>query len=154
MSLKKNKISRADFIKTSGAALGGVVTLSHYACSGDLSSLKELIIGGNANYSLVTPTKANDKEKNAAQQLQLHLSKISKTLRVINEDEYVGENAIYLGNTDFAKAAGVGTSSLAEDGYLFKRLDHNFIIAGGTENGLLNGVYSLLEFFGFICLAK
>jgi hypothetical protein len=149
MSLKKNKISRADFIKTSGAALGGVVTLSHYACSGDLSSLKELIIGGNANYSMVTPTKANDKEKNAAQQLQLHLSKISKTLRVINEDEYVGENAIYLGNTDFAKAAGVGTSSLAEDGYLFKRLDHNFIIAGGTENGLLNGVYSLLEFFGF-----
>ena len=149
MSLKKNKISRADFIKTSGAALGGVVTLSNYACSGDLFSLKELIIGGNANYSLVTPTKANDKEKNAAQQLQLHLSKISKTLRVINEDEYVGENAIYLGNTDFAKAAGVGTSSLAEDGYLFKRLDHNFIIAGGTENGLLNGVYSLLEFFGY-----
>ena len=47
MRLKKNKISRADFIKTSGAALGGVVTLSHYACSGDLSSLKELIIGGS-----------------------------------------------------------------------------------------------------------
>ena len=80
MSLKKNKISRTDFIKTSGAALGGVVTLSHYACSGDLSSLKELIIGGNANYSLVTQTKANDKEKNAAKQLQLHLSKISKTM--------------------------------------------------------------------------
>ena len=36
--------SRADFIKTAGAVLGGVVTLSHYACSGDFRSLKELMI--------------------------------------------------------------------------------------------------------------
>ena len=46
MYSNKNKISRADFLKTSGAALGGVVTLSHYACSGDMNSLKELIILG------------------------------------------------------------------------------------------------------------
>ena len=40
----KNKISRSDFLKTSGVAIGGVVALSHYACSGDINSLKELII--------------------------------------------------------------------------------------------------------------
>lgn len=149
MSLKENKISRVDFIKTSGAFLGGVVTLSHYSCSVDFSSLKELIIEGNANYSLVIPAKVNDKEKNAAQQLTLHLSKISKALKVVNEEEYRGENAIYIGNTDFAKFAGIETSLLGEDGYLFERLDNNLVIAGGSENGLLNGVYSLLEFFGF-----
>jgi len=149
MSPKENKISRVDFIKNSGAVLGGLVTLSHYACSVDLSSLKELIIEGNANYSIVIPVKVNDKEKNAAQQLQLHLSKISKALKVVNEEDYSGENAIYLGNTDFAKFAGIETSLLGEDGYLFERLDNNLVIAGGTENGLLNGVYSLLEYFGY-----
>ena len=149
MYSKKNKISRADFLKTSGAALGGVVTLSHYACSGDLSSLKELMIEGKINYSLVVPAQANTKEKNAARELQYHLSKISKILNVVNEEKYSGENAIYLGNTDFAKVAGVGSASLAEDAYLFKPLDKNLIISGGAENGLLNGVYSLLEFFGF-----
>jgi hypothetical protein len=149
MSPKGNKISRVDFIKNSGAVLGGLFTLSHYACSVDLSSLKELIIEGNANYSLVIPVKFNDKEKNAAQQLQLHLSKISKALKVVNEEDYSGENGIYLGNTDFAKFAGIETSLLGEDGYLFERLDNNLVIAGGKVNGLLNGVYSLLEYFGF-----
>jgi hypothetical protein len=149
MSPKENKISRIDFIKNSGAVLGGLVTLSHYACSVDLSSLKELIIEGNTNYSLVIPVKVNDKEKNAAQQLQFHLSKISKALKVVNEEDYSGENGIYLGNTDFAKFAGIETSLLGEDGYLFERLDNNLVIAGGKVNGLLNGVYSLLEYFGF-----
>ena len=45
----KNKISRSDFLKTSGVAIGGVVALSHYACSGDINSFKELIIQGKTN---------------------------------------------------------------------------------------------------------
>lgn len=49
MNSNKNKISRADFLKTSVAAFGGVVTLSHYACSGDMNSLKEMIIQGKTN---------------------------------------------------------------------------------------------------------
>lgn len=149
MYSNKNKVSRADFLKTSGAALGGVVTLSHYACSGDMNSLKELIIRGKTNYNLVVPTQADAREKKAAQQLQFYLSKVSKALQVVNEEEYSGENAIYLGKTAFAKTAGLDSVLLEEDAYLFKRLDNNLIIAGGAENGLLNGVYSLLEFFGF-----
>ena len=34
---------------------------------------------------------------------------------------------------------GVDSVLLEEDAYLFKRLDNNLIIAGGAENGLLNG---------------
>ena len=149
MYSKKNKISRADFIKTSGAVLGGVVTLCHYACSGDFRSLKELMIEGKTAYNIVIPKQANPKEKNAALKLQSYLSKVSQSLEVLNEEEYNGEHAIYIGNTAFAKAAGQGSTALEEDAYLFQRLDNNLIIAGGVENGLLNGVYSLLEFFGF-----
>ena len=145
----KNKISRSDFLKTSGAAIGGVVALSHYACSGDINSFKELIIQGKTNFNLVLPTEANDKEKKAAQKMQFYLSKVWKGFEVLNEEEYSGENAIFLGKTVFAKTAGVDSFLLEEDAYLFKRLDNNLIIAGGAENGLLNGVYSLLEFFGY-----
>ena len=53
----KNKISRSDFLKTSGVAIGGVVALSHYACSGDINSLKELIIQGKTNFNLVLPIR-------------------------------------------------------------------------------------------------
>tara|TARA_B100000963_G_scaffold324987_1_gene310896 strand:- start:470 stop:2806 length:2337 start_codon:yes stop_codon:yes gene_type:complete len=149
MYLNKNKISRSDFLKTSGVAIGGVVALSHYACSGDINSLKELIIQGKTNFNLVLPIKANDKEKEAAQKMQFYLSKVWKSLEVLNEEEYSGENGIFLGKTVFAKNAGVDSFLLEEDAYFFKRLDYNLIIAGGAENGLLNGVYSLLEFFGF-----
>ena len=114
-----------------------------------MNSLKELIIRGKTNYNLVVPTQADAREKKAAQQLQFYLSKVSKALQVVNEEEYSGENAIYLGKTAFAKTAGLDSVLLEEDAYLFQRLDNNLIIAGGAENGLLNGVYSLLEFFGF-----
>jgi len=149
MHSKKNKISRTDFLKTSGVALGGMVTLSHFACSGDLSSLKELMIEGKTAYSIVIPKQANTKEKNAAEQLQSYLSKVSQPLKVFNDQEYNGEHAIYIGNTAFAKAAGLGSTDLEEDAYLFQRLENNLIIVGGSESGLFNGVFSLLEFFGF-----
>ena len=149
MSPKKNKISRSNFLKTSGAAFGGVLALSHYACSGDINSLKELIIQGKTIYKLVIPKQANDREKKASQKLQFYLLKVWKGVEVLKEEEFSGENAIYLGKTSFAKTAEVDSLLLEEDAYLFKRIDNSLIIAGGSGNGLLNGVYSLLEFFGF-----
>ena len=149
MFSEKNKISRFDFIKTSGAALGGFVTLSHYACSVELSALKKLIIEGKTDYSIVLPTEASVHEQNAAKTLQFFLSKMSISLEVINEQKFSGENAFYLGKTDYAKDAEISAVNLDEDGYLFKPLDNNLILSGGTENGLTNGVYSLLESFGY-----
>ena len=109
---------------------------------------QELIIQGKTNYSLVLPTNSNEKEGKAAHQLQFYLSKMSKALKVFNEDEYKGDNAIYIGKTNFAKTAEVDSDLLDEDAYFFKQVGNNLVIAGGIENGLMNGVYSLLEFFG------
>ena len=80
--------------------------------------------------------------------MQFYLSKVWKGFEVLNEEEYSGENAIFLGKTVFAKTAGVDSFLLEEDAYLFKRLDNNLIIAGGAENGLLNGVL-LIGIFWF-----
>ena len=73
---------------------------------------------------------------------------MSKALKVFNEDEYKGDNAIYR-KTNFAKTAEVDSDLLDEDAYFFKQVGNNLVIAGGIENGLMNGVYLLLEFFGY-----
>ncbi|MEJ6557569.1 MAG: DUF4838 domain-containing protein, partial [Flavobacteriaceae bacterium] len=146
---EKNKISRSNFLKTTGLAMGGVFTHSQYACSGEIDFLKQLVIEGKTGFSLVLPLQATIEEKEAAQQLQLFLSKIAQELNIVYEQEYVGRNAIYLGNTDFARAAGVSSLSMEDEAYVFKRNGDNLLIGGGGEKGLLNGVYSLLEFFGY-----
>ena len=46
MNSRKEKINRADFLKTSGTLVGGVVALSNYGCLVNINSLKELIIQG------------------------------------------------------------------------------------------------------------
>jgi hypothetical protein len=146
---EKNNISRSNFLKTSGLALGGVFTLSHYTCSGEIDFLKQLMIGGKTNYSLVLPLQATEEEKDAAQQLQLFLSKIAKGLNIVNEHELGGTNAIFLGNTEIAMSSGVNSLGMEDDAFVFKRLGDNLIIGGGGKKGLHNGVYSLLEFFGY-----
>ena len=150
MKTKKTPISRATFLKTSGLALGGIATLSHYACNGDFGTLKKLILEGSTNFSIVIPKEASPLEQKAAAELRTFLSKIaSPALTVVGEDRYQGENAIYLGNTQAAQSVALETKLLEEDGYQFHRLGNDFSLTGGSEKGLLHGIYSLLEFFGF-----
>ncbi len=42
--------------------------------------------------------------------------------KVFNEDEYKGDNAIYIGKTNFAKTAEVDSDLLDEDAYFFKQV--------------------------------
>ena len=150
MNNKKKGISRSNFLKTSGIILYGFAILTNYACSGNSMSDDKLIIEGRKEYTIVLPTKADSIEKEAAKQLQQYLSKMSKiALPIVEEGEYNGKNAIYIGNTDYAKAMDIDFETLKEDGYIFKRFDKNLIIAGGSQNGVLYGVYSLLESIGF-----
>ena len=83
---EKNKISRSNFLKTTGLAMGGVFTLSQYACSGEIDFLKQLVIEGKTGFSLVLPLQATIEEKEAAQQLQLFLSKIAQELNISKKE--------------------------------------------------------------------
>ncbi len=150
MNNKKSGISRSNFLKTSGILIGGIAILLNYSCSGNLRSDDKLNIEGRKDYTIVLPAQARSIEEEAAKQLQQYLSKMSKTaLPIVEEGEYNGINAIYIGNTDYAKARDIDFEKLKKDGYLFKRFDNNLIIAGGSQNGVLYGVYSLLESIGF-----
>lgn len=150
MNNNKKGISRSNFLKTSGIMLGGIAILPNYACSGKLMSDDKLNIEGRKDYTIVLPTKACSIEKEAAKQLQQYLSKRSKTALPIEEEgEYKGKNAIYIGNTNYAKGRDIDFEKIEKDGYIFKRFDNNLIIAGGSQNGVLYGVYSLLESIGF-----
>jgi hypothetical protein len=150
MDSNNNKISRSDFLISSGWTLGGIAALMPLSCTVGIGFEKELLIAGQKGYMLVIPQKANAQEIEAANKLQLFLSKTAtKKLQIIGEQDHQGQNAIYLGDTNFAKIAKINSKILEAQAYLFQRVDSNFVLAGGSENGLLNGVYSLLESFGF-----
>ncbi len=130
--------------------LGGIAILPNYACLGDLMSNGKLNIEGRTDYTIVLPNNADATEKEAGKQLQQYLSKLSKiALPVVVESEYQGKNALYVGHTNYAKTKDIDFDPLKKDGYAFKRFDNNFVIAGGSQNGILYGVYSFLESIGF-----
>ena len=142
------KISRSDFLKISGLSLGGILMLPHHSCSGIPN--KKLTINGNNNYQIVIPANASKIEEEASLQLKKHLLLLSKQApNVVKENEYNGKNGIYIGKTKRAKNSNVITDALDEDGYAFRNIGDDFLIQGGSEKGLLFGVYSLLESFGF-----
>jgi hypothetical protein len=120
------------------------VLLLLYGCG---SGLK---INGVGNYQIVIPSHADTVEIRASQQLQHYLFEMSGTeLPIVEEEKYTGKNALYLGQTAYAKALNLQLTSLKDDGYIYKSVGDNFVIIGGKRNGTLYGVYDLLETFGF-----
>ena len=122
--------------------------LPHHSCSG--ISNKKLTINGNNNYQIVIPANASKIEEEASLQLKKHLLLLSKQApNVVKENEYNGKNGIFIGQTKHAKKNNVAADTLEEDGYVFKNIGDDFLIQGGSEKGLIFGIYSLLESFGF-----
>jgi len=114
-----------------------------YGCN---SGLK---INGVADYQIVIPNQADSVEIRAAEQLQHYLFEMSGTeLSVIEETGFSGKNAIYIGRTEYAKSFDLPSAQIEEDGYVYRTINNNFIVAGGKKNGTLYGVYDLLESFG------
>ncbi len=107
-------------------------------------------INGKEGYQIVIPSQADSLTQKAAGELQFYLTKLPKTdITIINESEYKGDKAIYIGRTDYSKTLDINFSQLETDGYAFKQHKQNFIIAGGSEKGTLYGVYDLLQSIGF-----
>ena len=62
-----------------------------------------LIIDGSRDFQIVIPVQADLMEHKAAQQLQYYLWEMSNDrLSIVEEVEYTGDNAIYIGRTDYA----------------------------------------------------
>ena len=109
-----------------------------------------LKINGTSGYQIVVPSGANEVETRAAMQLQRFLGEMSGAeLPVVEEGQYSGDAAIYLGRTEFAKSLNLDIASLKDDGYIYKTVGNDFVIAGGAKKGTLFGMYDMLESLGF-----
>ena len=109
----------------------------------------ELKINGKSDYQIVVPLQADSVEMKAAKQLQYYLSEMSGVvLPIVEESSFEGSNAVFIGKTDYAKSLNIDFDRLKEDGYAYKSEGNKFAVAGGSDKGVLYGIYDLLESFG------
>ncbi|WP_276347883.1 DUF4838 domain-containing protein [Daejeonella sp. JGW-45] len=148
-SWKNKDLSRLNFLKTSSLMAACLTFLPGFLSSmvkGE--SLPET--GAVIDLQIIIPVQADPVEKLAAEQLKQYLSQLPGTaISVVSEDNKKANNAVYIGQTAYAKAQKVDFSKLKEGGYLYKPVGSNLIIAGGTKKGVLYGIYDLLEGLGF-----
>lgn len=149
--MKSHKITRLDFIKRSGLLAAGFTFLPHSL----LASMKEseksepMSIEKLMQYQIVVPAKANATEQQAADKLQHYLAEMShKNLVVKKEGDYQSGPAFFIGQTRYAKKRKINFEELKKDGFAYYPAGQNLIIAGGTGEGALYGVYGLLELWG------
>src|SRR6185437_2655257 len=153
---KSNDINRLEFLKKSGLFVAGVTLLPRFlsANPADEKDNSNVFAAKISGYQIVVSFKADALEKQAAQQLQQYLSKLSGTeIQVVAESDYKGKRAIYIGKTDYANAQKIDFNKIAGDGYVYKSAGKNLIIAGGNKKGVLYGIYDFLEGLGFRKLA-
>lgn len=144
---KSNRISRLKFLKTSGLMAAGLAFMPDFLSAAPGKSGKVSLATG---YQIVIPAQATAVEKQAAEQLQRYLAEmLGSPVQLIAENEVKGGKGIYIGQTAYAKAQKVDLNKIQEGGYVNKPAGENFIIAGGIKNGVLYGVYDLLESLGF-----
>ena len=104
--------------------------------------------GKQSRYRIVIPSAASPSEKRAAEVLQAHLLQISGApLPVIGADKARSPYEILLGQNDRLDElkTGINFNELKEDGFVIKTDSARLIIAGGSEQGTLYGVYTFLE---------
>lgn len=146
-----NDISRLQFLRASGLIAAGLAFLPDFINAepgtGDAGGTG--MPGSLAALGIVIPDQAGSTEKQAAAQLQHYLSAISGVAIPLSEESKAeGGSRIYIGQTAYAKAQNVDFGKLKGDAYAFRSVNSNLIIAGGSRNGVLYGVYDLLESLG------
>lgn len=153
---KRNGINRIEFLKKSGLLAAGVTILPRFlsAKPEDENYNNDETASKLSAYQIVISSNADELEKQAAQEFQQYLSKLALSeIAVVDENNYKGKNAIYIGKTNYAKSQKVDVTPVEGDGYIYKSAGNNLIIVGGNKKGVLYGVYDFLEGMGFRKLA-
>jgi len=152
MKTSKQKLSRLDFLKNTGIVATGLAFFpSQVSARLQSTSLgAALFTGGNLKVKVILSSEAKAIEKQAAQKLQQHLLTIAgSSVEIVEEGIDIKGNAIYLGQTNFAKSKNIDFNIIQEDGYLNKIEGEKIILVGGLKGGIIYGVYDLLEELGF-----
>lgn len=103
---------------------------------------------GQSDYRIILTDTSDTIQQKAAAELQHYLKEISSVYLPI--ETIPGERNIYLGKPQQA-AQGItdfDAEQLQTDGFYLKTVAHDLYIIGGSEKGVLYGVYELLEQLG------
>jgi hypothetical protein len=105
-----------------------------------------LVKDGKSVCRIIIPEKANVIEVVAAKVFQDYIQRISgATLPIDFDNLKPGEGEILIGNVNRDELNDVPVEKLKEDGLYIKNTGERLVIAGGTEKGVLYGVYTFLE---------
>ena len=88
------------------------------------------------------PAEAAPHELTARQELESYLSKAVRT-GVGSEGE--SGLAFHVGNTDFARTRGLGSSAFADEEWAYRSFGRDIVLNGGGTRGCLYAVYHFLE---------
>ncbi|HEY3417786.1 MAG TPA: DUF4838 domain-containing protein, partial [Armatimonadota bacterium] len=85
-------------------------------------------------------------EKTAAAELATYLHKITGApFSTIEQSEWQGGGAIYVGDTAFARAHGVDPGTLGPEESVIRAVDGSLILSGGRPRGVIYAIYRFLE---------
>ena len=103
---------------------------------------------GRSDYQVVLPGAAIPAERFAAEELVVHLEKMTGAkLPIVDETDALPAHAILLGPSRHLKGLGVEVDwdKLGKEEHLIRAVGDRLVIAGGRPRGVLYGVYALLE---------
>ncbi|MBR2510369.1 MAG: DUF4838 domain-containing protein [Lentisphaeria bacterium] len=104
---------------------------------------------GKANFTIVLPEKAVGFEEQAAKDLQEFFKKMSGAdFKIVKESAAPAKNAIYIGNTGFAKKANINVDKLTAETWVIKTVGNNLILSGGYPVGAFYGAWDILHKLG------
>jgi hypothetical protein len=105
-----------------------------------------LVKEGKSNCRIILPEKANVIEVMAAKVFQDYIQRISgATLPIESDNIKPADGEILIGKVNREEIKDVPAEKLLEDGLYIKTIGKKLVIAGGTEKGVLYGVYTFLE---------
>lgn len=145
----KRTITRLEFLRGSGMLAAGLTILPRTAWAAAQQHGVQVSAAKLARYRIVVPDQATAIEQQAAERLQQYVADTwHHSLPIVKESGAGSAPAFYLGATRLASAKKVDRRQLAQDGFAFYPAGKGLIVAGGTGQGLLYGVYGLLELWG------
>ncbi|HUT24492.1 MAG TPA: DUF4838 domain-containing protein, partial [Sumerlaeia bacterium] len=99
-------------------------------------------------YQIVIPQAPTTAEKRAATELERHLREITGAhFPIVDDAAPARDREFILGRSARLRELGadVPFEKLEEDGFILKTVGDRLVIAGGSEKGVLYGVYTFLE---------
>ncbi|MEO6686702.1 MAG: DUF4838 domain-containing protein, partial [Dyadobacter sp.] len=105
-----------------------------------------LVKGGISKNRIIIPEKATVTEIQAAKVLQDYVQRISGAALPIEWDNTPQQDGeVLIGNVNRPELKEVPKEKLGKDGLFIKNSSGTLVITGGTDKGILYGVYTFLE---------